>query len=159
MKSYNTVYSSYSAGMQRSLDSSILVFRSSQFIKSFLSHLKSKLVLQAPCLLSTVHPLWGSQHFQPLLGVSAARRQHSPRNAKGFTGEKGSKSVCLHAGHQKRLLLKGARMNSFALPKANLLGEQKETSVQLFFSESVIYAKNSQNASLNFKISKMLYKY
>ena len=33
-------------------------------------------------------------------------------------------------------------MNSFALPKANLLEEQKETSVQLFlFSESVIYAR------------------
>lgn len=135
MKSYNTVYSSYSAGMQRSLDSSILVFRSSQFIKSFLSHLKSKLVLQAPCLLlSTVHPLWGSQHFQPPSWGFLQQEGSIPtvNNAKGFTGEKGSKSVCLHAGHQKRLLLKGARMNSFALVKANLLGEQKETSVQLF---------------------------
>ena len=146
--------------MQRSLDSSSLVFRSSQFIRSFLPHLKSKLVLRSHACspLCTLHG--ASQYFQPLLGVSAARRQHSPHDAKGFTGEKGSKSICLRAGHQKRLLLKGGLMNSFALPKANLLREQKETSVQLFlFSESVIYSKNSQNAPLNFKISKMLYKY
>lgn len=50
-------------------------------------------------------------------------------------------------------------MSGLALPEANLLREQKQTSVLLFFcfSESIIHSGNSKNAPLNFKTSKILY--
>lgn len=47
-------------------------------------------------------------------------------------------------------------MNGLALPEANSLGKQRETSAELFFfffifSESIIHSSNSENAPLNLK--------